>query len=160
MLRLANTADEHFMYDLYFHPAVNAALLYEPMSREAFAPIFKQLLEQGIKYIFEINGEAVGMVKLVPLTHRTSHVCYVGGLAIHPAHAGKGCGTLLMQTIRQWAIEKGFKRLELDVDEDNPRAKRLYEKAGYITEGVLRKYAYRKTVGQYFDNFRMALLLD
>lgn len=159
VLRTATLADFKWVYDLYFLPETNPYLLYDPMTAQEFAPIFDQLLVQGIKQVFEVNGEPVGMVKLAPLTHRTAHVLYIGGLAIHPSKARMGYGLALMQAIKDWAMARGFTRLELDVDDDNPIAKRLYEKAGFIVEGVLRSYAFRQTAQQYFDNYRMACLI-
>ena len=159
-LRQACPQDVDFIYTLYFHEATNAGLLYEPMGKEEFLPIYNQLLAQQCKYILEANGEPVGMVKLIRQTHRTSHVCYVGGLAIHPMHFGKGYGRQLLEEVKQWAMRRGILRLELDVAEDNPRAKRLYEKSGFVVEGVLRKLAYRQAEQRFFDNYRMALLLQ
>jgi putative acetyltransferase len=158
-LRAATPADFDWIYSLYFLPETNPYLLYDPMTPQEFAPIFDQLLAQGIKQVFEVNGEPVGMVKLAPLTHRTGHVLYIGGLAIHPSKARMGYGLALMQAVKAWAATKGFTRLELDVDDDNLAAKRLYEKAGFVVEGVLRNYAFRQTVQQFFDNYRMAYLI-
>lgn len=159
MLRLATLADFDFIYDLYFLPETNAYLLYEPMDKATFLPIFSKLIDARVKYVFEPAGEPVGMVKLLPLTHRTSHVLYVGGFAIHPAKTQRGYGFALLQAVKDWAKPQGFTRLELDVDADNTVAKHLYEKAGFVQEGILRNYAFRQKIQQYFDNFRMAFLI-
>jgi putative acetyltransferase len=159
MLRQATDQDFDFIYSLYFLPENNPYLLYDPMAEVEFFPIFKEQLKEGVKYIFEIDNVCVGMAKLSPYTHRMSHIVYVGAIAIHPTFAGRGYGLQLMNAITQWAALNGYKRLELDVDLDNPKAKRLYEKAGYETEGLLRKYSNRKSTGQCIDNFRMSLLL-
>jgi L-phenylalanine/L-methionine N-acetyltransferase len=158
-LRLATATDFDLVYALYFLPETNPYLLYDPMTTQQFLPIFLQLLQQQVKYIFEVNCEPVGMVKLVALSHRTAHVLYVGGVAICPSKTRRGHGLALLSAVRRWAADNGFTRLELDVDDDNVRAKRLYEKAGFVAEGVLRNYAYRQTVQRYFDNYRMALLI-
>ena len=85
MYRKANQNDLQFIYDLYMHPQVNSYLLYELMAFEDFKPIYDKLLEDGIKYVFkDENGNLVGMFKLFPWTHRSSHIAYLGGLAIHP----------------------------------------------------------------------------
>lgn len=159
-LRPASPADFEFVYTLYFHPATNPYLLYEPMSREAFAPIFDELIHQGLKYVAEVHDEPVGMVKLIRQTHRVSCTCYMGGFAVHPQFFGKGYGLQMLEAVKHWAAARGITRVELDVDDDNARAKALYEKAGFEVEGILRKLAYRKTDGRYYDNYRMAVLLQ
>jgi RimJ/RimL family protein N-acetyltransferase len=159
MLRPATIHDFPFVYSLYFLPENNPYLLYDPMDEVEFLPIFQEQLQDGVKYIFEIDNVSVGMAKLSPYTHRMSHIVYVGAIAIHPTFAGRGYGLQLMNAITLWAASNGYTRLELDVDSDNTKAKRLYEKAGYQTEGMLRKYSNRKSTGQCIDNFRMALLL-
>ena len=132
MIRKMTQEDFHFIYELYMHPDVNKYLLYEPMSEAEFNPIFADLLEKQIIYIFEIAGQPAGMFKLVPYAHRTSHVAYVGGLAIHPSHSGKGMGTQMMNEIKDIAKEKGMRRIELSTAVINERAIRLYEKAGCL----------------------------
>lgn len=159
MLRLATMHDFSFVYSLYFLPENNPYLLYDNMTEDAFLPIFEEQLKEKVKYIFEIENTPVGMAKLAPYAHRMSHIVYVGAVAIHPSFSGKGFGLQLMHTITEWAKVNGCTRLELDVDEDNPKAKRLYEKAGYEVEGLLKKYSCRKDTGQCIDNYRMALML-
>jgi RimJ/RimL family protein N-acetyltransferase len=52
--------------------------------------------------------------------------------------------------------EAGLERIELEVFASNTRAFALYEKLGFVTEGVKRRA--RKLDGQYDDNVLMALL--
>ena len=140
------------------HPDVNKYLLYEPMSEAEFNPIFADLLEKQIIYIFEIARQPAGMFKLVSYAHRTSHVAYVGGLAIHPSHSGKGMGTQMMNEIKDIAKEKGMRRVELSTAVINERAIRLYEKAGFQKEGILRKYSYLETENRFLDEVMMSWL--
>ncbi|MET0462006.1 MAG: GNAT family protein [Chitinophagaceae bacterium] len=159
MLRKALPADLEFVFDLYMHPAINPWLLYDPMSIEAFAPVYDELLLQDIKYIFSDGIHDAGMVKLIPNKFRTSHILYIGGLAIHPDHAGKAYGQLLLREIVDKARVDKFRRLELSVAATNGKAIRLYEKAGFEKEGLLRQYTYRKLENEYIDEVLMAQLL-
>ena len=52
MIRIAQPADFDFIYELYMHPQVNPFLLYEPMERESFKPIFEDLLERAVKLLY------------------------------------------------------------------------------------------------------------
>ncbi len=156
MTRKMTQEDFRFVYELYMHPEVNRYLLYEPMTEADFNPIFLDFLEKQIIYIFEISGEPIGMFKLVPYSYRTSHVAYVGGLAIHPSHSGKGMGTQMMSELKELAKAKGFLRIELSTSVNNERAVRLYEKAGFQKEGILRKYSYLESEDRYLDEIMMS----
>ena len=50
----------------------------------------------------------------------------------------------------------GLRRLELTVFVDNDTAIRLYERSGFVREGVLRAYAFRD--GRFVDVLAMARL--
>jgi putative acetyltransferase len=152
--------DFHFVYELYMHPSANKYLLYEPMAESEFRPIFADLLEKQIIYIFETASEPKGMFKLTPYTYRSAHVAYLGGLAIHPSWSGKGWGIQMMNEIIDFAKGKGIRRIELSTAIVNERAIRLYEKAGFQKEGILRKYTYLEKENQYIDEVMMAWILE
>lgn len=160
MTRLIREQDFDYIYGLYMHPATNPFLLYEQMSEEAFRPLFDELLAKQIIYIYEPEGTPVGMFKLIPYLHRTAHVVYIGGLAIDPSHMGQGRGAAMMQTIIALCKAKGFLRLELSTATTNEKAIRLYEKAGFEKEGVLRNYTYLKSEDRYLDEVMMAYLVQ
>ena len=161
MYRNATQNDLQFIYDLYMHPQVNPYLLYEFMTIEDFKPIYNKLLEGGIKYIFEEeNGTSIGMFKLFPWTYRASHIAYLGGLAIHPAYAGKGFGVKMMQEIIELANQKDYKRIELSVSTENIRAIKLYKTVGFEEEGIMRKYTYLKCEGRFLDELLMSYIFE
>ena len=157
-IRNADENDFDFVYNLYMHPQNNGYLLYEHMSPESFRKIFNGLIDQRIKFIYERDGTPVGMCKLIPLTHRTSHIVYLGGLAIHPELAGKGYGYDMLQEIIRYVKEKGFLRIELSTASTNGRAIGLYEKAGFVKEGILRKYSYLESEDRFLDETIMSYL--
>lgn len=158
MIRPANSDDFSFIYELYMHPISNPFLLYEPMEKAEFQPIFNDLITQKIKFIYECDGVAVGMFKLYPLTFRCSHILYLGGLAIHHDYAGKKIGQKMLADIQQYAKEKSYLRIELSVSEGNTKAIHLYEKAGFEREGVLRKYAWLKSKNTFWNEYLMSWL--
>jgi RimJ/RimL family protein N-acetyltransferase len=156
MIRRMAQQDFEFIYELYMHPEVNKYLLYEPMPETEFTAIFADLLQKQVIYIFEHTGSAAGMFKLVPYTYRASHVAYLGGLAIHPSRSGKGLGSLMMKEILDHAKKTGVLRVELSAAVINEKAIRLYEKAGFQKEGILRKYTRLKKENQFLDEVMMA----
>ncbi|MER6231016.1 MULTISPECIES: GNAT family N-acetyltransferase [Streptomyces] len=56
-------------------------------------------------------------------------------LAVLPALQGHGLGTLLIRAAEQRIRDRGLGRAELAVEEDNPRARALYERLGYVAHG-------------------------
>jgi len=72
---------------------------------------------------------------------------------------GRGLGTDALRAILSFAF--GSLRLErvwLDVYDFNPGARRVYERVGFVHEGVLRHAVFRG--GRFVDVHRMAILAD
>lgn len=158
IIRSAAEEDFDFVYNLYVHPQNNPFLLYENMPAESFRKIFNELVDHHTKFIYERDNKPVGMFKLIPLTHRTSHIVYLGGLAVDPELAGRGYGYDMLQEIVRYVKEKGFLRIELSVTSINERAIRLYEKVGFVKEGILREYSYLKSEDRFVDETIMSYL--
>ena len=57
---------------------------------------------------------------------------YISDLAVAPQAEGQGVGRLLISAAEDWTREKGYRRLTLDVFAGNERARRVYEKAGFM----------------------------
>ena len=158
MIRKITSNDFDFIYKLYMHPQVNPYLLYEQMDKTAFEPIFADLLKQEIIFIYEEEKVPIGMFKLIPETHRSSHVVYLGGLAIDPNFSGKGAGTAMMQAIIDYAQQNHFLRIVLSVATHNEKAINLYKKMGFIREGILKNYTHLKKEQKFIDEYLMAYL--
>ena len=158
MIRNITQNDFDYIYNLYMHEAINPFLLYEKMDEEAFRPIFDYLLAQNIIFIFSENGIDIGMFKLVPQPHRNSHTNYLGGVAIHPDFAGKGFAKKMFVEILDLGQKRGLVRIELSTATFNENAIKLYEKMGFVTEGVMKKHTFLKSENRYVDEQLMAYL--
>jgi putative acetyltransferase len=141
------------------HPAINPWLLYEIMPADAFRPIMDELIHKKALYIYEVEGEAVGMFKLVPMKFRNSHIIYLGGVAIHPEHAGKRYAKEMILDAIDLVKSLGYTRIELTVATSNQRAIDLYSKSGFKTEGILKNYTFLKSEKRYIDEQVMALII-
>ncbi len=160
VIRKGTLSDFDFFYGLYMHPQVNPYLLYELMDEPTFRPIFEALIQQGVLYVFEVDGKPVGMSKLVPMQHRNSHIVYLGGVAIDPAAGGKGYGAIMLQQVIDYAVKMGSLRIELSVATNNKRAIGLYQKLGFVQEGLFKKFSYLKSENIYLDEIFMAWIKD
>lgn len=56
---------------------------------------------------------------------------YIGEIAIDENHRSMGYGTKVIKDIIGYAQENGYKRVILDADFRNPKAKALYERLGF-----------------------------
>ena len=79
------------------------------------------------------------------------------GMGLLPKYREKGIGVKLMTAALRKAGELGLERVELKVFASNTRARRLYEKFGFVLEG--QKKEARKLDGVYDDVVEMALFL-
>ncbi|HET9055286.1 MAG TPA: GNAT family N-acetyltransferase [Chitinophagaceae bacterium] len=158
MVRNITIPDFDFIYKLYMHPLTNPYLLYEQMDENSFKPVFSDLLDKKIIYIYSETDTAIGMFKLIPLQHRNSHIAYLGGVAIHPDYMGKGYGKKMMMEIIALGKKLGLLRIELSTAVTNKKAIALYEKAGFEKEGLLRKYTHLKSEGKFMDEVMMSYL--
>lgn len=53
------------------------------------------------------------------------------GIFVAPTARGRGVGTALLDAITQTAQDRGYQEVRLDVIDTNPRARALYERAGF-----------------------------
>ena len=110
--------------------------------------------------VAEIEGRIVGYVRLAPRYDRlpaARHVYEIRGLAVSPDSRGKGIGRQLVLEAAEAARSRGARRLTLNVLGTNPGARRLYERCGFVVEGVHREQFYLR--GQYVDDLALALEL-
>ena len=54
------------------------------------------------------------------------------GISIHPDYRGCGLGLAVMHYLQSVAVLRGCQTVRLRVNRDNVRAKRMYEKLGYV----------------------------
>ena len=158
MIRTATKTDFEYLFSLYMHPQINRWLLYEMMPADLFLPIMDELLQKKALYIYEQEDKAVGMFKLVPMKFRNSHIMYLGGVAIHPDHAGKGYAKEMILDAMDLVKTLGFSRIELTVATSNHRAIDLYSKCGFKTEGILKNYTFLASENRYIDEQVMAYI--
>ncbi|MFD3560150.1 GNAT family N-acetyltransferase [Streptomyces sp. NPDC058686] len=101
------------------------------------------------------TGELVGEVVL----HEWSpaHRSCTFRTLVGPAGRGRGIGTEAMRLIVGHGFERlGLHRVALDLFSHNHRARHVYEKVGFVEEGVVRQSVLRD--GQWYDETLMSVL--
>ena len=103
-----------------------------------------------------LDGRIVGDVGLTRYGNRRAHAGSIG-MGVDDAYVGKGIGAAMIGEILA-AADNWFnlRRIELTVYTDNDAAIRLYEKNGFVTEGLFKDFAFRD--GSYVDAYAMARL--
>lgn len=93
-------------------------------------------------YVACLGEEIIGwcIIATDPLRRRHAHTGGLG-IGIIELWRGQGLGERLMTAAINHAREAGLLRIELSVYDSNVRARRMYEKLGFIHEGTKRKGA-------------------
>lgn len=143
--------------EIFDQPAAIAGTLQMPFRSRAFQ---RERAEKRptdrLHLAAVIDGKVIGAAGLTRLENRRSHVGTIG-MAVHDAFAGRGAGGALMAALLEVADRwMGLRRVELTVYADNARAIGLYERFGFVREGLHREFALRD--GALADALAMARL--
>jgi GNAT superfamily N-acetyltransferase len=85
-------------------------------------------------FVAELGGRVTGFVSSGPAEDETAPG-ELFALYVEPPAWGKGAGRALLERAEAALRDTGFDTAVLWVLEDNPRARRLYELAGWSTDG-------------------------
>lgn len=90
--------------------------------------------------VAEVDGVVTGYVSShqdIPLPSH-EHVLTINGLAVDPRAQGQGVGRHLVEAVVDTAKQHGLAKVTLRVLGPNTGARRLYERCGFVVEGVLK----------------------
>ena len=117
---------------------------------------FAQLIEADAKaarslfLVAEIDEELVGFARCVGLTlSRFRHKAEFG-ICIERSCWGRGIGETMLRTILNWADSVGLQKIALTVVQENSSAIRLYKRAGFVCEGLLKNDRLHRD-GRFYD---------
>lgn len=85
--------------------------------------------EGRVLWVAKYGEQVVGTVTSV----KEGDVQWVTALAVHPNFEGQGIGSTLLAWVKDYAINNGEHFVMLDVEIENEKALRVYEKAGFLT---------------------------
>ena len=86
----------------------------------------------SITYVVEHRGERVGRLRLV----EEDKELFIGGIQLLPKYRGMGLGSSILRSLIEQASEAN-KCLRLEVQKNNPKAKKLYLRLGFTVEKSL-----------------------
>jgi GNAT superfamily N-acetyltransferase len=144
VIRNLEGQDVNFLRDMVYESAFvpegqqpfPRTILDEPSVSKFFEGWGEQSGDIGL--IAEIDEEPVGAIWLRLFDEEQKSYCDEEtpeiGMAIRKGFRGRGFGSVLMSVIETQAINYGYKKLCLNVDQRNP-ARGLYEKSGYVQVG-------------------------
>lgn len=98
------------------------------------------LVYDGAK-LYELRAPVANLVKtnfnlpFNPEGETQAGEFYIDCLAVDPSQQGKGLGSKLIQFLKEEYVDRRKTILGLLVDEDNPSAKKLYERLGFHVVG-------------------------
>jgi RimJ/RimL family protein N-acetyltransferase len=147
------------------NPSIGITLHRDRPSREDevawFAGRYRAVLAgDEIFSVAEVRGRVVGscsILRQAPLADsENGHVATLG-ILVHPDHRGTGIGTALLTHALAEARTR-FEVVELKVFAINERARRLYERFGFVVTGHHPRAVKRN--GRYLDDLEMALVFD
>lgn len=89
--------------------------------------------------VAEAGGEVIGNILVT--VDRGVATEHIGVLSITIADGWRevGIGSELIVAAQRWAVERGLRKVSLGVFPDNERAIAVYEKAGFVREGLRRR---------------------
>jgi len=152
-IRQSRLADEPVLKQIDLATWTTDSSPAPPATREQ--PFFERN-QPGDVLVAEADGLVIGYAVLRPGSAIPSHqhVLDVDGLAVDPAHQGRGAGRRLLEGCVEQARARGARKLSLRVLGTNARARRLYESCGFQIEGILREEYLLD--GRYVDDVLMA----
>jgi RimJ/RimL family protein N-acetyltransferase len=105
-------------------------------------------------FVAESPEGIVGRLSLARDPHPASRHVADLGLMVAASARRRGVGSALLEQAAEWAHASGVRKLELHVFPHNQPAIQLYERFGFVREG-LRRGHYRRG-GEYVDAILMA----
>lgn len=124
---------------------------------------FKQFVQGTIRneepQFVAVSGDAViGWCDILIKPRPAQRHSGVLGIGVLSAYRRQGVGMALLEATVSAARKKGLTRIELYVRTDNENARRLYEKFGFVVEGLLRKHILID--GAYRDSYIMSVVSE
>lgn len=139
-LRLATKDDVNFLADVVLLTNEERYAVRPGWDRDAF---YRGLIEDAADqvaggpeasttYVIMVGREPVGRLRIVRMAAQIE----IAGLQVMPEHQSRGIGSAVIAQVFTEA-ESSDLPVSLEVELDNPRAKQLYERHGFVQTGIV-----------------------
>jgi len=120
-------ADFHADDRLAWHPAESHRAIGELLAHEA----------HGIFWLIELDGQPIGFLVLTFGFSLEFHGrnALVDEFYIRPEFRCRGIGTKALDHVVHYCAGNGIRTMHLEVEDSNPRVRRLYDRHGFTNRG-------------------------
>jgi len=133
-----------------FHAAVESVALerlylasFEAFPFDGTVAFVREAMAQGYPLLVAIaDSRVVGWCDIQPEGRPLYAHVGVLGLGVRAEYRGQGMGRALIDAALAAARARGFERVELQARASNARALHLYERFGFVHEGLKRRAAW------------------
>jgi RimJ/RimL family protein N-acetyltransferase len=126
-------------------------------STEQTRSFVTHIIENGFTQFFALdNSQVVGWCDILQCPQELHRHVGVLGMGLIKPYRGQGLGRTLINTAIAHARTRGIERIELEVFASNDTARKLYEKTGFVVEGIKKNAV--KIDGRYIDSILMGLV--
>ncbi|WP_027166797.1 GNAT family protein [Mesorhizobium sp. WSM3224] len=155
-LTLAHVESFHRALDLVSRERKYLSFLEAPPLDQTQRFVEERIARGDPGFVAVVRGDVVGWCDIT--RHDRPIHAHRGALGMGIVHTyrGRGLGLRLIDATLTQARKAGFVRVELSVHSDNARAISLYDKVGFVREGVQRDAVYID--GEYRDAIMMAIV--
>lgn len=156
MIRIADLSDVTPISILYREQFKEMSKLIPDFIKEGDQSI--EFIEKTINnedsdiIVYENDGKVLGFILLQAKQRPdfqfivSGKHCFIMDLIVTENCRGKGFGTALMNSAKDWAKAHGCGFINLDVLSNNPRAIALYEKLGFIPKAQEMYYKFESEI--------------
>ena len=100
------------------------------LDEKAIGELSKKISEHAIMAAAIVNNETVGFAAYYRNDAATK-TAYISVVVIDPEYRGMGLGTEIIKNVIDDCDKNGYERIRLEVDKNNQKAIRLYQKFGF-----------------------------
>ncbi len=140
IVRRAVVGDEAILRDLRLQALTDEPYAFGSTYERELARTtegWRRWMSPGVTFVLEDSHGARGIVAGARDSSETG-IVHLMAMWVHPALRGGGGGDALVAAVVDWARTEGANVVQLQVVEDNPRARRFYERNGFRLTGQTR----------------------